>query len=105
MKRIVEEKLKNGTIRYRVETNRCFLGLIPCSWHSCSKYLGMGDCRVDAVFFKLEDAMMFAGIDPNPVVGRKVLEYNNNTSDGHPVKDGDIVRYSLETRRVNDKER
>lgn len=33
-----------------------------------------------------------------------ILEYNNNTSAGHPVKDGDIVRYSLETRRVNDKE-
>ena len=32
------------------------------------------------------------------------IEYNNNTSTGHPVKDGDIVRYSLETRRVQDKE-
>ena len=32
------------------------------------------------------------------------LEYNIDTSAGHPVKDDDIVRYSLETRRVNDKE-
>ena len=32
------------------------------------------------------------------------LEYNTDTSAGHPVKDDDIVRYSLETRRVQDKE-
>ena len=34
----------------------------------------------------------------------KFIEYNTDMSAGHPVKDGDIVRYSLETRRVNDKE-
>lgn len=33
-----------------------------------------------------------------------ILEYNNNTSAGHPVKDDDIVRYSFEKRRVEDKE-
>ena len=32
------------------------------------------------------------------------LEYNADTSAGHPTKDDDIVRYSLETRRVQDKE-
>ena len=32
------------------------------------------------------------------------LEYNTDTSAGHPVKDDDIVRYSLETGRVQDKE-
>lgn len=32
------------------------------------------------------------------------IEYNTDTSAGHPTEDGDIVRYSLETRRVNDKE-
>ena len=32
------------------------------------------------------------------------IEYNTDTSAGHPVKDDDIVRYSLETRRVQDKE-
>lgn len=31
-------------------------------------------------------------------------EYNTDTSAGHPKKDDDIVRYSLETRRVKDKE-
>lgn len=31
-------------------------------------------------------------------------EYNTDTSAGHPTKDDDIVRYSLETRRVQDKE-
>lgn len=34
----------------------------------------------------------------------KSIEYNTDTSAGHPVKDDDIVRYSLETRRVKDKE-
>ena len=33
-----------------------------------------------------------------------LVEYNIDTSAGHPVKDDDIVRYSLETRRVKDKE-
>ena len=28
------------------------------------------------------------------------IEYNNNTSAGHPMKDDDIVRYSFEKRRV-----
>ena len=33
------------------------------------------------------------------------LEYNIDTSTGHPTyEDDDIVRYSLETRRVQDKE-
>ena len=32
------------------------------------------------------------------------LEYNSNTSAGHPIKDDDIVRYSEETQRVKDKE-
>ena len=34
-----------------------------------------------------------------------ILEYNTDTSAGHPTFEGDdIVRYSLETRRVQDKE-
>ena len=33
-----------------------------------------------------------------------ILEYNTDTSTGHPVKDDDIVRYSEETQRVQDKE-
>ena len=35
---------------------------------------------------------------------KHLKEYNTDTSAGHPVKDDDIVRYSLETRRVKDKE-
>ena len=34
----------------------------------------------------------------------RFIEYNTDTSAGHPAKDDDIVRYSLETRRVQDKE-
>lgn len=32
------------------------------------------------------------------------IEYNTDMSAGHPVKDDDIVRYSEETQRVQDKE-
>lgn len=32
------------------------------------------------------------------------IEYNTDTSAGHPVKDDDIVRHSFEKRRVKDKE-
>lgn len=32
------------------------------------------------------------------------IEYNNNTSAGHPIKDDDIVRYSFEKGRVKGKE-
>jgi hypothetical protein len=34
----------------------------------------------------------------------ELLEYNLDTSAGHPIKDEDIVRYSEETQRVQDKE-
>jgi hypothetical protein len=34
----------------------------------------------------------------------RFIEYNNNTSAGHPIKDDDIVRHSFEKRRVKDKE-
>ena len=34
----------------------------------------------------------------------RFIEYNTDTSAGHPVKDDDIVRYSEETQRVKDKE-
>ena len=33
-----------------------------------------------------------------------IIEYNTDTSAGHPVEDDDIVRYSEETQRVKDKE-
>lgn len=33
-----------------------------------------------------------------------LLEYNTDTSAGHPVKDDDIVRHSEETQRIKDKE-
>lgn len=34
----------------------------------------------------------------------RFIEYNTDTSAGHPVKDDDVVRYSEETQRVKDKE-
>ena len=34
----------------------------------------------------------------------EIVEYNLDTSAGHPIKDDDIVRYSSEKKRVKDKE-
>ena len=42
--------------------------------------------------------------EPYFKVLEELLEYNTDTSAGHPVKDDDIVRYSEETQRVQDKE-
>lgn len=106
MKRIIEEELKDGTIQYRVESNRMFFGLIPCKWYTCTVTIPYGYAEIFcyAVFNTLEEAQVFAGINPNPVIKRTLLEYNTDTSAGHPVKDDDIVRYSEETQRVKDKE-
>lgn len=106
MKRIIEEELKDGTIQYRVESNRMFFGLILCKWHTCTVTIPYGYAEIFcyAVFNTLEEAQVFAGINPNPVIKRTLLEYNTDTSAGHPVKDDDIVRYSEETQRVKDKE-
>ena len=106
MRRIIEEELKDGSIQYRVESNRMFFGLIPCKWYTCTVTIPYGYAEVscDAVFNTLEEAQIFVGINPNPVIKRTILEYNTDTSAGHPVKDDDIVRYSFEKRRVKDKE-
>lgn len=42
--------------------------------------------------------------NPNGLYIYIEIEYNTDTSAGHPVKDDDIVRYSEETQRVQDKE-
>lgn len=41
MKRIIKEELKDGTIQYRVESNRIFFGLVPCKWYSCTVIIPM----------------------------------------------------------------
>ena len=55
--------------------------------------------------FCIEKDLPFVITFDKPWINTPLEEYNTDTSTGHPVKDGDIVRYSLETRRVNDKER
>lgn len=86
MKRIIKEELKDGTIQYRVESNRIFFGLVPCKWYSCTVIIPYeyGEIHCDAVFSSLEEARIFAGIDPNPIISRTLLEYNTDTSTGHP---------------------
>lgn len=76
MKRIVEETLKDGRIRYRVESNRTFFGLLPCKWYTCTVYINNEysyDIACDAVFDSLKEAEIFADIETNPVIKRVVL--------------------------------
>lgn len=76
MKRIIKETLKDGSTKYRVESNRTFFGLIPCKWHTCTITIpyGFGDVQCDAVFNTLEKAQRFIGIDTNPVVNRTIVD-------------------------------
>lgn len=94
MKRIIKETLKDGSTKYRVESNRTFFGLIPCKWYTCTITIpyGFGDVQCDAVFNTLEKAQRFIGIDTNPVVNRTIVEYNTDTSVRHSIKNDDIVR-------------
>ena len=55
--------------------------------------------------FCIENGLPFVITFDKPWINIPLEEYNTDTSAGHPVKDDDIVRYFLETRRVNDKER
>lgn len=55
--------------------------------------------------FCIENGLPFVITFDKPWIDTSLEEYNTDTSAGHPVKDDDIVRYSFEKRRVNDKER
>lgn len=77
MKRIVEEKLFSGKIRYRVETNRIF-GFIPCKWNTDTFYDAEHDMTFEAVFDSISDAYIHIGlnregIDPDGVISRKIV--------------------------------
>ena len=76
MKRIVEETLGNGNIRYRVETNR-ILGFIPCKWYTDTFYDGERDITFDAIFDNIDEAYSHIGIIRKgtswEVVSRKII--------------------------------
>ena len=55
--------------------------------------------------FCIENGLPFVITFDKPWINTPLEEDKTGTSAGHPVKDDDIVRYFLETRRVNDKER
>jgi hypothetical protein len=77
MKRIVEEKLNNMSVRYRVETNRIF-GFIPCKWHTDTFYDAEHDMTFEAVFDSISDAYIHIGLNregigPDAVISRKIV--------------------------------
>lgn len=54
--------------------------------------------------FCIENGLPFVITFDKPWINTPLEEYNTDTSAGHPTKDDDIVRYSKETQRVQDKE-
>ena len=54
--------------------------------------------------FCIENGLPFVITFDKPWINAPLEEYNTDMSAGHPTKDDEIVRYSLETRRVQDKE-
>lgn len=75
MRRIVKETLSNRDVKYRVETDRCFFGLIKCKWHTDTVTIPMfgGDITVLAVFDTLKEAQIHCGINPNPVIRKEII--------------------------------
>ena len=73
MRRIVEEILSNGERQYRVESNRRFFGLFKCKWYTETIPYDYGDVHCEAVFKTLREAQIHCGIDPNPVIKRKIV--------------------------------
>ena len=69
MERIVKEILVNGDIRYKIESNRTFFGLIPTKWHTV--FVDYKDMKLGAVFATYEEATNY--IDFNPVVKRIII--------------------------------
>lgn len=76
MKRIIEEILANGERQYRVESNRWFFGLLKCKWHTETITIpyDYGDVHCEAVFKTLREAQIHCGINPNPIIKRKIVE-------------------------------
>ncbi len=73
-KRIIKETCKDGTVQYRVETNKNFFGF-RTKWHTCKYTVGYNqyEATVDAIFNSLEDAEKYCGIDPNPIINREIV--------------------------------
>ncbi len=77
-KRIVEETLANGEIRYSVQKNT-FCG-IPCRWHTMA-YLDDACICHEATFDTIDKAIRFCGLD-RQVVNSKVLKLNSTSIKG-----------------------
>ena len=78
MKRIIKEVREDGTEQYRVESKIVFLGITWSNWHTDTVYreTRYGGNVYDAVFSTLREALVFCGIEANPIVKREVLFEN-----------------------------
>lgn len=88
-KRIVEETLFNGEIRYSVQKNT-FCG-IPCRWHTMA-YLDDDDACIchEATFDAIDKAIRFCGLDRH-VVNSKVLKINSTSVSKEMLAEDELI--------------
>lgn len=79
MYRIVKDTYKDGSVKYRVQTDRFFFGLFRSkTWRDCvinkdtSDYMTV--LRFPAVFDTIEEAHRFLGLESNPVIDTEFIE-------------------------------
>lgn len=87
-KRIVKEKLYNGSIQYRVETNR-FLWIIPTKWRTASTLIPeiwhTKGLDFSAIFTDLEDAIRFCDAEKPKFKNPDVVESEVILTDKTPI--------------------
>lgn len=80
MYRIVKDTYKDGSVKYRVQTDRFFFGWFRSkTWRDCEIYKDISDymsvLRFPAVFNTIEEAERFCGMKSNPIVNTETVEW------------------------------
>ena len=74
MYRTVKDTYKDGSVKYRVQTDRFFFGWFRSkTWRDCSDYMSV--LRFPAVFNTIEEAERFCGMESNPIVNTETVEW------------------------------
>ena len=80
MYRIVKDTYKDGSVKYRVQTDRFFFGWFRSkTWRDCEIHKDTSDymtvLRFPAVFNTIEEAERFCGMELNPIVNTESVEW------------------------------
>lgn len=80
MYRTVKDTYKDGSVKYRVQTDRFFFGWFRSkTWRDCEIYKDISDymtvLRFPAVFNTIEETERFCGMESNPIVNTESVEW------------------------------